>query len=432
MLNQSAHQLPLDDPDRLSLLFAAVADAQHIALAVSGGVDSLSLLHLTAKWRGQTTNPPAITVLTVDHGLRAEAQEETAFVAQTAAALGLEVQILRGEVTDPESGLQAKARELRYSLMGEAMHVLGIHTLLTGHHLDDQAETILMRLARGSGITGLGGMAPFTVRGDIALVRPLLNVTRQELEDYVGRLDLDPVRDPSNHNLNFERVRWRKLMPQLQELGMSSEKMGNAAMRLRRADQALIELTEQLYADLILIDPFGCVHFETEMLIKQPAELGVRLLFRAIDDAGGEHDVPSLSQVEKLYDHISANIIGLSDLTVGGCGIKFKDGMGQIFRELGRMPDEKICVQPGGTYLWDKRFRVLVAEDHADDIVIAPAADFSRKKLDNLLPDLPFVPIQAVRSSPLVMCGDDILALGEHVMTSQVDVFCTFGPNALM
>ena len=113
-----------------------------------------------------------------DHGSHSRSRSarggtgRNGFVAQTAEALGLDVEILRGEVIDPESGLQAKARELRYSLMGEAMHELGIHTLLTGHHLDDQAETILMRLARGSGITGLGGMAPFTVRGDIALVRP--------------------------------------------------------------------------------------------------------------------------------------------------------------------------------------------------------------------------------------------------------------------
>lgn len=432
MLEFDVTSQPLDDPERLQLLFAAVAREKKIALAISGGVDSLALLVLARKWADSLSQPPEFIVLTVDHGLRAAAKEEVQFVKTVAAQFGFETEILTGAIDDPTSGLQAKARALRYGLMGQVMEARGIDVLLTAHHLDDQAETVLMRLARGSGVSGMGGMAPFTLRHSIILARPLLDIRRAELEAFVAGLGIEPINDPSNHNMNFERVRWRKFMPELDAAGMSAAKIGIAATRLRRADQALIELTEKLYEQLFLIDPFGCVYFETDRLLAQPAELAIRLLFRAIDDAGGENSSPTLTQIEKLYDHLSANLTHMKGVTIGGCGLKFSDGLGQIFREVGRMPLQPKELVAGMNHNWDNRFQIIVSSDCASPICVSPAIDFSRKKLDSLLPGLPYVPIEAVRSAPILTAGDEILAIGEHAMSSKVDVFRTFGPNALM
>ncbi len=432
MLRSPLADLGLDDPDRLNLLFAPIGDVDHVALAVSGGVDSLALMVLVAKWRQQQTKPAKFTVFSVDHGLRPAAKLETKFVADTARALGLEAQVLTGTIEAPETGLQVKARALRYGLIGEAMDQLGISTLLTGHHVDDQAETILMRLARGSGVGGLGGMATQSVRDDIFLFRPLLNVTREQLEHFVEDLDYSPVDDPSNKSLDFERVRWRQIMPQLCDAGLTSDMIGLSAKRLRRADDALRHWAEHEYEQNFVIDPFGCVYFDVQALIKQPVELGVRLLARALGDAGGVSQTASLAQLEALHDHFTSGLYSFKGLTLGGCGIKVKQNVGQIFREAGRLQDAPLVLGVGQSAKWDNRFQIIVAPDFRSPICVSPAIEITRSLLDNMLPDLPFVPMEAVRAAPMVSSQDQVLAIGEHVLVEGVDVFRIFGPNALI
>ncbi|MGJ8529081.1 tRNA lysidine(34) synthetase TilS [Maritalea sp.] len=431
MLKGALADLSLDDPDRLNLLFAPMGDVDHFALAVSGGVDSLALMVLAAKWRTQQSSPVEITVFTVDHGLRPEAKQETQFVANTARALGLEVQILTGTIEAPESGLQVKARALRYGLIGEAMDRLGISTLLTGHHLDDQTETVLMRLARGSGVTGLGGMSRQSVRDDMFLFRPFLDVTREQLERVVARQEYLPVNDPSNESRDFERVRWRQFMPQLHDAGLTNDMVGLSAQRLRRADDALRQWAEQEYEEAFAIDPFGCVYFDIKALMKQPVELGVRLLARALDDAGGVSQTASLAQLEALHDHFTSGHYAFKGLTLGGCGIKVNQNIGQIFREAGRLQGKPIMLDAGQSAKWDNRFQIIVAPDVRSPIRVSPATEITRNLLENMLPDLPFVPIEAVRAAPMVSSPEQIMAIGEHILAEGVDVFRTFGPNAL-
>lgn len=432
MLSGAVSNLPLEGTDRLNLLFAPVQGEQQLALAVSGGVDSLSLMLLVARWTAQHDNPPQIVVFTVNHGLRKAAKTETEFVASLASELGFEAHILKGEIKDPESRLQEKARELRYQLIGEAMDQQGITCLLTGHHSDDQAETVLMRLAKGSGVSGLGGMARISVRQGLFVFRPFLEVRRTELEEFIARQDANAVDDPSNQNKKFERVRWRQFMPQLNEVGLSSEMIGMSAMRLRRADQALNALTERIYDELFVIDPFGCLFFDLADLNKQPAEIAIRLLARALDDAGGEGQMPTLLQVEALFEHFQSGVFAFKGLTLGGCGIKVKDGIGQIYREAGRLSDAAITVQPGHSTRWDNRFQIIAAPDLTSPLCVVPAIEITRNLLENMLPGLPYVPMQAVQSTPLVFVDDQIMALGEHVLAEGVDVFRSFGPNALI
>ena len=169
------------DPDTAQELFAPLGFHAHVALAVSGGSDSTALMWLVRRWALAAARPPKISVLTVDHGLRPQAQAECASVVDWARALGLEAHILTWPGSKPASGLQAKAREMRYSLMRDWCRAHGATLLVTAHTLEDQAETVLMRLARGSGITGLSGMRADET-ADVLLERPLLTVTRAGLK----------------------------------------------------------------------------------------------------------------------------------------------------------------------------------------------------------------------------------------------------------
>ena len=150
-------------PGRLidpAILFAPLGGAKSLGLAVSGGADSLALMLLAARWRDADPDAPTLYVYSVDHGLRPEAAAEVAFVLAEAARLGLPARALRWDGPKPATGLSEAARSARYRLIGEAMQRDGASILVTAHHLDDQAETVLMRLAHGSGLAGLRGMAP--------------------------------------------------------------------------------------------------------------------------------------------------------------------------------------------------------------------------------------------------------------------------------
>ena len=176
---------PPDDTlsdDGLERLFASLDQASGIVAAVSGGPDSMALMHLLARWRATAERPPVL-VATIDHGLRPEAADEAAFVAREAAALGLPHRILAWTGDKPSAGIQEAAREARYRLLVAHAREEGASHLVTAHTLDDQAETVLMRLSRGSGLSGLAGMRPETDRQGIRHARPLLDWPKARLLD---------------------------------------------------------------------------------------------------------------------------------------------------------------------------------------------------------------------------------------------------------
>lgn len=216
-------------------LDALIAPGARIGIAVSGGPDSLALLLLAAQAR-----PRAVEAATVDHALRPDSRAEAEIVAQVCQRLGIPhtiLTVLWGE--KPESALQERARLMRYRLLGEWARERGVMALVTAHHLDDQAETLLMRLARGAGVRGLAGMRRTArVPGvGIAVVRPLLGWRRFELEAVCAAAGLEPIRDPSNNDERFERVRVRKSLAHAESL--DAEALAASAAHLADADTAL-------------------------------------------------------------------------------------------------------------------------------------------------------------------------------------------------
>src|SRR5438270_2679511 len=177
-------------------LDALAAPNGRIGVAVSGGPDSLALLLLAAAAR-----PGQVEAATIDHGFRAEAPDEAAFVAAVCDRLGVRHATLTARWSEiPETAIQERARNKRYRLLGYWAEERGLDAIATAHHAEDQAETLLMRLARGSGVRGLAGMRPRSVSpgAHVRLVRPLLGWRRSELEQVCSAAGLTPVADPSN------------------------------------------------------------------------------------------------------------------------------------------------------------------------------------------------------------------------------------------
>ena len=185
---------------KLAALFAPLAGRRAL-LAVSGGPDSLALMRLAARWlvEGQAAGA-SLYVATVDHGLRPGSREEAEAVAGWAEAVGLPHSILTWQGAKPRSRIQERARTVRYALLGAHARELGADYLLTAHHADDQAETILFRLLRGSGLAGLAGMSSEIMLGNIRLYRPLLTYSKKMLINYCEAFDQPYFRDPSNEN----------------------------------------------------------------------------------------------------------------------------------------------------------------------------------------------------------------------------------------
>src|SRR4051794_27035418 len=216
-------------------LDALIAPGERIGVAVSGGPDSLALLLLATAAR-----PGLVEAATIDHGLRPEAREEAALVAQVCDQLGVPHAILTARWSElPETAIQERARKQRYLLLGYWAEERGLDALATAHHAEDQAETLLMRLARGAGVRGLAGMRPRSVSpgAHVRLVRPLLGWRRAELEQVCSAAGVTPAADPSNEDERFERVRVRHALAGLDWLDAGA--VAQSAAILADADAAL-------------------------------------------------------------------------------------------------------------------------------------------------------------------------------------------------
>jgi tRNA(Ile)-lysidine synthase len=212
--------------------------SDRLGIAVSGGPDSLALLLLAVR-----AFPGQVEAATIDHQLRVESGEEAAFVAQFCAALDVPHAVHK--VTVPAGNMQAEARAARYRALGAWAKARGLGALATAHHADDQAETVLMRLSRASGLSGLAGVRPRTALAGVSLpiLRPLLGWRKAQLETICADARVKPVRDPSNENADFDRVRVRQALAGAQWL--DSEKIAASARHLAEADQFIEACAQQ-------------------------------------------------------------------------------------------------------------------------------------------------------------------------------------------
>jgi tRNA(Ile)-lysidine synthase len=301
------------------------------AVAVSGGGDSVALMHLLAGWARKSRLPPP-HVVTVDHGLRPDSTADARTVLRWAKAAGLKATALRWKGRRPKSDIEAAAREARYRLMGEWAKKNGVAALYVGHTLDDQAETFLLRLMRGSGLDGLSAMravAPFplTQFRNLRVVRPLLGIERVDVRLHLEALGQDWLEDAMNAEERFARVRVRKAWPALEDVGFSKQRLAAAALHLARAREALESVTDAVIVRACRRWRDG-IQVDRDALVSAPREIGLRALAQLLMIVSGQTYRPRFERLELLFDRLDAESIG-GGVTLHGCQILFvpkKDG----------------------------------------------------------------------------------------------------------
>jgi tRNA(Ile)-lysidine synthase len=246
-------------------------DPPKLGIAVSGGSDSLALLLLAA-----AAYPGQVEAATVDHGLRPASADEARLVADICARLGIPHQVLNVIVPDGKAGLQGEARAARYAALRSWAETRGVPFLLTAHHADDQAETLLMRVKRGAGPAGLSGIRAARPEGSLTLLRPLLGWTRDELREVVEAAKIAAVDDPSNRDPRFDRVEMRAFLAQNPQF--EARRLARSAAALAEAEEALQWQAERLAGE-------RCSEADGEWRIDVaglPRELKRRLLAKTI------------------------------------------------------------------------------------------------------------------------------------------------------
>lgn len=337
-------------------LFASLAGRRGLILGVSGGPDSTALMILMSGWAER----PPVLVVTVDHGLRPEAADEVRLVAENAERLTLPSRITR--VNEGRSGnLQDWARRARYACLAAAAREAGFDTIVTAHHQDDQAETFLLRLARGSGVYGLTAMREEEWLDDLMLARPLLRVARSLLYEVAHESGLKTVADPSNADLRFDRVRMRALMPTLAEHGLDAKRLAETAARLGRAAKAIDHYASALLKTHFRVSDFGVVSGPATAFVSAPEEVALRSLARILKAVGGADYTPRLDAVESLVEAVaSVGVDGAFKRTLSGVVVEVAKNGFAAGREWGREGLADVPAPAGSMVVWDGRFRVEV------------------------------------------------------------------------
>lgn len=295
------------------------------AVAVSGGGDSLALMHLLHGFAKAREMAPPI-VLTVDHGLRKASAREAKKVLAWAKEAGLKAHLLTWRGKKPKSDIESQARQARYRLLGDWLKKKKITTLFVGHNLDDQVETFLLRLARGSGLDGLSGMvphAPWPVPGfdRLRLARPMLGLGRDQLRAYLSGLGQTWLEDPMNEDTSFDRVKIRKARAALSEAGLTPARIAAAASHLARARESLEVMTEAVLNRATRKSQAGGILLDALALAAAPREVGLRGLASVLMAVGGQAYRPRFESLERLFDRLAGPGLG-GGATLHGCHLR--------------------------------------------------------------------------------------------------------------
>lgn len=317
-----------------------------LGVAVSGGGDSLALLSLANDWR--LAGGPFLQVVTVDHGLRPEAAAEAARVARTCGDLGVPHETLRWTGWDGQGNLSDQARRARYRLMADWARRQNLHDIVLGHTLDDQAETFLMRLARGAGVDGLAAMRPSWEQDGIRLHRPLLSQTRATLRVLLSARDLTWIEDPSNDDPAYTRVKARKALAVLGPLGITSGRLSEVAQHMAAVRRTLYDYAQDAARHLVRVEA-GDLLIARAGLACLPDEVARRLLQAALRWISGAVYGPRGQAVTQMLEVARSG----GTLTLQGCLMLSEEGNLRLTREYNAVAGLRVPVNA----LWDGRWQ---------------------------------------------------------------------------
>jgi tRNA(Ile)-lysidine synthase len=341
-----------------------------VGLAVSGGGDSMALLHLMNAWAAE--NKCTLHVATVNHGLRPEAKAETQMVQRACKRMGIGCTTLVWSDWDGGGNLQDAARQARIELINAWAKENAISAIATGHTADDQAETFLMRLARGSGVDGLSGMATLRVRDGMTWFRPLLTFRRAELRQLLKSKRVKWVDDPSNDDDSYDRIKMRKAQSALDDLGLTVDRLVETTARMSTARRALERLTKEHAAAVVTPTQYGTVKIDIHAFNGLPLELRYRLFAHALKWVSGSIYRP---RFDALLES-AAKLTNAKDHTLLGCHIITDGTQGEVCREVSMIESSDKFDTP-----FDSRWN-LSTDGSTDGLMIAPLGETGLPQCD--------------------------------------------------
>ncbi|NUX01053.1 tRNA lysidine(34) synthetase TilS [Wolbachia endosymbiont of Madathamugadia hiepei] len=377
-----------------------------VAVAVSGGIDSIALLHLMINWtkKGQCPLPIA---LTVNHALRQESQEEAEFVVSYAKELGVEESfILKWEKQNIKGNVQSQARKARYKLLTKWCKSNDVKHLLIAHHKDDQAETFLLRLERGSGIDGLSSMDCKSFFNGIYVLRPLLNFSRSEIEKYANFHRLRWVEDRSNQDLKYRRTLYRNLLKVSDNQETLIGRICLTALHMKRAAKALMHYTRLAFNDCVNVHDLGYIEIKLSEFHKLPEEIALRLLLYSIMVISSKHYKLRYNNLIATFNQILQKDNDLH-CTLSECKIrKYKESI-LVIREPSKIQEVSVSLPLNGPVEWDNRFSCTILGDQECSVTIVPLK--KTHKIPTFLKDYNCCS-EVFYSLPVVLKGEKILA----------------------
>lgn len=325
-----------------------------IAIAVSGGADSMALTLLANEWAKK--NNCKITALTVNHAIRKESKSEAEQVSKWLQQKNIEHHILKWQGGNKTSNIQSNARDARYRLMTDFCKSNNIPNLLVAHNKEDQAENVLLRLMRGSGVDGLCGMKNKTNIGKIDIYRPLLNTAKAELRKFIKQQKQQWIEDPSNKDDKYARSRVRKFIESNDDSRLLINRLIDTAENITRSKSYIDEKIADDFAYVSQIMPEGYAILDADALCNLHIEAQYKILSKLIKNIGGSYYKPRFEKIITLHK----NILNGTDATLGGCNVfksKKKNDSGKIYitREVSSIPCP-LDVKSNSEIIWDERF----------------------------------------------------------------------------
>jgi tRNA(Ile)-lysidine synthase len=313
----------------------------------------MAMLAIAAEWADR--HGRELAAVTVDHGLRAASAGEAAFVAAFCQRLGVRHSVLRAGPMAP-GNLPAAARDARYRLLADWARGGRVAAVLLGHTMDDQAETVLMRLARGSGVEGLSAMAPRRDWAGVAWIRPLLGARRARLRDWLRARGIAWIDDPTNEDPAYDRVKARRALAVLEPLGITVEGLAETAARLHRQRRVLLRAATDTAAAALRWGAFGEARLALAPLRASERDTGLRVFSETLVRVGGRSYRPRFRAVEPALARLLAG--DGAGLTLGGCLAvpDLEGGAVLICREPAAVAGP-VPLAPQGV-IWDGRWRV--------------------------------------------------------------------------
>lgn len=397
------NKFPLTD-SRICGLFSSYINHDRIALAVSGGRDSMALMYLVYRWKAHLALNIEIEVLTVNHNLRKAAEDECGFVQKIAKNYGFKHKVLIWEHEHVETSIQEKARKARYQLMLDYVREENIDTILTAHTSDDNIETFIMRLAKGSGLNGLKSINEIRHEDRIQIQRPLLSLSRSLTTEILRSTGNEWVDDPTNDDERFERVKIRNNISLLSSFNISSDNLTKTIQRLARAHESISFFTNLVSEELVELSELGHANVNFDKLRYYPKEIILRVFAKALTDVNGGN--VSLSSLEAVFAEL---IKTERSKTLNGCQIIPQKNKYVIVRENRGISPVEIKINE--RISWDGRFDVYLKSCDKTNIVIDQIgnADDLRKMIDGTT--FQSVPNYVLRTLPGGFIKDKLVLL---------------------